>query len=228
MGVPVISDESGSVLLIGGLLVAAAAYLWLVVRAFRIRTGWGVAGVLIPPAGGLAFGLVHRRRAALPLFVALLGLAAAAAPIAATRLIAPALDLGERNKIVDGERHLTLTGWGKTDYAVLAGFQDVVVLQMANPDVTDATLAHVVPLAKVKELDLNDSRITDAGLATLAALPALESLRVARTGVSADGLAKTALTWPKLRQLDVTGLDVPAKVLRDWKNADPANRAYVK
>lgn len=223
-----ISDELGSVLLAAGLAGAAAGYLWLIVRAFRTRTGWGVASLLLPPVGGLAYGLAHRKRAAVPLLVTLLGLIAAAAPIAAVRLVAPALDLGERNKLVAGERHLTLTGWGKADYAVLATYPDAVVLQMANPDVTDATLARVVPLTRLKELDLNDTKITDAGLATLAALPALEALRVARTGVTADGLAATALTWPKLKKLDATGLDVPAKVLWDWKNADPANRSYLK
>jgi hypothetical protein len=99
---------------------------------------------------------------------------------------------------------------------------------MANRDVSDDTLNHVLPLIQLKELDLNDTQISDAGLEKLAALPNLESLRIARTAVTPEGLARTALSWPKLRQLDVTGLNVPARILREWKNEDPVHRSYVQ
>ena len=42
--------------------------------------------------------------------------------------------------MVDGQQHLTLTGSDRKDYSVLKLKQDVAVLQMANPDVTDQSL----------------------------------------------------------------------------------------
>ncbi len=50
------------------------------------------------------------------------------------------LDLGAPREVVDGQRHLTLTGWDRKDYSILKLKPDVVVLQMANPDVTDQSL----------------------------------------------------------------------------------------
>jgi hypothetical protein len=56
-------------------------------------------------------------------------------------------------------------------------------------------------LPKLKELTLNDSSVTDAGLAKLAQLPRLESLRIARTQVTADGVrAFLAAPPPRRRQ----------------------------
>lgn len=219
----------GLILIAVGILIVCLGHLWLTVRAFRTQTGWGFAVLVLVPFGGLAYLFSHFRQAVWPLAVIVLGSVVAIVPIAVVRLVEPRIDLGERNKMVNGERHLTLTGWDKTDYGLLAQYSDVVVLQMANADVTDLTLEHVRKLKGIKELDLNDTKITDVGLPALADLPNLEALRIARTGVTAEGLTKHVLTLPKLKELDVSGIpSVPPKTLRDWKNVDPMNRKYVK
>jgi hypothetical protein len=130
---------------------------------------------------------------------------------------------------VGGERRGTLTGATETDLvANLKTDQGRAVLQLANrPDVTDDALKLLADFPDLRELDLNDTPVTDAGLAVLATLPKLESLRIARTKATPDGVAKHVLGNPRLKQIDVTGLGVPGKALREWKAADPAGRKYV-
>ena len=72
--------------------------------------------------------------------------------------------------------------------------QEVTVLQLANPDVTDATLESLRDMKVLRELDLNGSQITDAGLEILKGLPALASLRIARTKITDKGFAGRFLT----------------------------------
>ena len=98
----------------------------------------------------------------MPLVLVVLGLLVAATPAVYT-LFVP-LDLGPREKLVDGERHLTLTGSDRKDYSVLKLKPDVVVLQMANPDVTDQSLESLKEMKALQELDLNGTQVTDAGL----------------------------------------------------------------
>ena len=74
------------------------------------------------------------------------------------------VDLGPRDKNVDGERHVTLTGWDRGDYSVLRLMPDVSVLQMANADVTDDVLEGLRGMKNLHELDLNGTQVTDAGL----------------------------------------------------------------
>ena len=81
------------------------------------------------------------------------------------------LDLGPREKLVNGEQHLTLTGWDRKDYSILRHKPDTVVLQMANPDVTDQTLEPLKEMKALQELDLNGTQVTDAGLVVLKDLP---------------------------------------------------------
>ena len=136
---------------LAGLAVIAVGCLGLVFRAFR-----------------------HWRKGLLPLGLIGLGLVITGFP-PAYRLLVP-IDLGPREKIVDGERHITLTGWDRKDYAFLGSKHDVVVLQMANPDVTDQTLEHLRGMSALKELDLNNTQVTDAGLKVLKDLPALSDV----------------------------------------------------
>ena len=102
------------------------------------------------------------------------------------------IDLGPREKIVDGQRHITLTGWDRKDYGFLGSKRDVVVLQMANPDVTDQTLEHLKGMNRLKELDLNNTQVTDAGLKVLSDLPALATLRLKNTKVTDQGFQDVA------------------------------------
>ncbi len=130
---------------------------------------------------------------------------------------------------VNGERRGTLTGATETDlFADLKQDQGRAVLQLANrPDVTDDALKLLAGFPELRELDLNDTPITDAGLEFLATLPKLDSLRIARTKVTPDGVAKHVLGSQRLKAIDVTGLGVPGKALREWKAADPMSRKYV-
>ena len=135
-----------------GLVVILVGCLGLIFRAFR-----------------------HWRKGLLPLGLIGLGLVITGFP-PAYRLLVP-IDLGPRERIVDGERHITLTGWDQKDYAFLGSKRDVVVLQMANPDVTDQTVERLRGMTALKELDINDSSVTDASLKVLRDLPALRALR---------------------------------------------------
>lgn len=202
-----------------GLLVVS--WIWFAVVAWRRRRAWGVAVALFPPAGLLfAVGRFHAARG--PLVLGLAGLLLAAAPPAVNRLLP--VDLGPRDVLVEGERHITLTGWNRHDYRLLEGATDVVVLQMANPDVTDETLALLAGMDRLRELDLNDSGVTDAGLARLAASTRLERLRIANTGITDAGFRAFLMPHPGLLELDLRGTSVSAETLSEWRKAKPGRR----
>lgn len=206
------SEQIGVIFVFGGLCAACAGLCWLVRR--------GVAAI---------WRKRNVRRFVAPALLVAGGLVVGAAPFAYQHLYLAIVGLGERERVIDGQRYLNLTGWDREGYRILAERPDVVVLEMGNPDVTDATLALLTDLPRLRELTLNDSAVTDNGLATLARLPALETLRLARTKITADGL-RTFLEVPppRLVQIDVSGLGIPATILREWKNAGPERiRRYV-
>jgi hypothetical protein len=193
----------GATLIFLGLLLAAAGLLWLVGRGLAVLLRRRAARQLLQPLLLLAAGLV-----------------VGAAPFAYQHAYLAIVGLGERERVIGGERALNLTGWDRHGYDILKARPDVAILEMGNEDVTDDTLAMLADLPKLRELTLNDSSITDAGLATLARLPRLESLRIARTQVTPDGVrAFLAEPPPRLRQIDVSGNDIPTSILRQWKNA---------
>jgi hypothetical protein len=68
-------------LLYSGLALTALAWLWLLVRAFRQTTWWGLSSLFLPPMA-LVFALRHAQRAIAPLVLMILGGALAAAPVA--------------------------------------------------------------------------------------------------------------------------------------------------
>jgi hypothetical protein len=221
------SETVGLAILVGGAAVIALGFLWLVRRAFGTSKWWGAGTLLLAPVG-LIYAATHRRRAIGPVLVMLLGGAVMASPIVINRVYQPPKEAITEE--TGGETRGTLTGASETDVvAYLKTHRDAAVLQMANrADVTDAVLLeHVAGMPNLRELDLNDTRVTDAGLAVLASLPKLEKLRIARTRATPNGVAKHALGHPTIIEIDVSGLTVPAKALRDWKNADPMRRKYV-
>jgi hypothetical protein len=217
------------VIVLGAILLFAGIF-WLIRNAWRLRKWLGVLTFLTAPLGGpLLFGLFRFRQNKGALVLVLIGLIVGAIPFAADRAWELVFGLGERERVIDGERYLTLTGWDQKDYlAVLAKKKDVVVLEMSNIDVTDKTLQDFAQLTKLKELTLNDTMVTDAGLELLKTLPALESLRLARTKITKEGIATfLADPPPKLLQIDVSGNSIPASALRKWKNVDSEHRRYV-
>jgi hypothetical protein len=223
---PQITEQTGFIILVVGLALLAIGYLWLMVRAFRTGFWWGLAALLLAPLGGLVYAVVHRRRALGPVLVMLLGGLVAASPIAINRLVPTKQD--ELKNLTTGETDLTITGLGGYDYASLRTKTDLTVLQMANPDVTDADVEHLRALTNLKRLDLSDTSITDKSISVLASLPTLEDVKLARTKLTDDGVKKLLAEAKRLRAIDLRGTDVKTATLRDWKNADKDNRSYLK
>ncbi|RLS40347.1 MAG: hypothetical protein DWH82_03450 [Planctomycetota bacterium] len=214
-------------ILIGGIVLSLAALVWLAVRAFRVRRAWGFSCLFFPPAL-LPFALFHRRKAIGPLLLLAFGVITTGATLGVNRFIVANLSLGLREAIVDGEGHITLTGWDQDDYSVLKNRRTVVVLQMANADVTDETLEMLAGMANLRELDLNDTRITDAGLETLAQLPALAILRLRGTAVTDAGFTHSLKDKVSLLEIDARNTQIASRTLRDWKAENKDQRKFLK
>jgi hypothetical protein len=209
-----------------GALLGVVGFVWLVVRAFRQRVLWGLALVLFPPAG-LLFVWRHYRAAVGPVRLLLLAAVVAAAPYAVSYYERHFVPLQPYEQVVDGQLRITLTGLKDFDYATLRQKPQTVVLQMANPDVDDGVLENLKGMDRLEELDLNGSQITDEGLAVVAALPNLKTLRIARTKVTDEGFRSHLLSKESLVHLDLTGTEVKGKTKREWKKQKPEEREYV-
>jgi hypothetical protein len=219
-------EEYAFFVLVAGLVVGIAGWVWLMIVAFKVDKPWGY-GVLLPilPAV-VVFVLAHFRRARAPLALLLFAGMLLGAPYAANYYNEKFMRLGPREKIVNGESHFTLTGWDGSDYSFLESKRGTVVLQMANPNVTDETLNYLRGMDRLRELDLNDTQVTDEGLAVVAELPRLEQLRLARTNITDAGFQKYLGAKESLLKVDLTGTDVKGKTKRDWKKAK-ADREYL-
>jgi Leucine Rich repeat len=215
----------GISLLAVGLVLAAVGAVWLLVLAFRESYGWGF-GLLVFPPLGLVYLFRSPRRTVVPIVLMILASLFLAAPFALNALdrLRP---LEAYRSVVDGEKHLTLTGWSESDYALLDGETETVVLQMANADVTDDTLRHLKGMDRLRELDLNGTQVTDRGLDALKGLGRLEELRLSRTAVTDAGVRAFLGAMPALKKIDLRGTTVAAATLRKWKNAGEG-RAYLK
>ncbi len=189
-------------LVVAGLLLIGIAVLWLLVGLFR-----------------------SPKRIQWPMLMGLLGLAVVLTPMAYTHL--SAIDLGDRERVVDGELHLTLTGWDKKSYQFLQFKPKTVRLYMANADVTDETLDFLQGMAMLKVLDLNDSQVSDTGLEKLHPLVSLEELRLRGTKVTNQGVEELLEQLPHLKRIDVRQTDVTQDILETWKAA-VAGRRFMK
>jgi hypothetical protein len=203
-------------------LLAGATAILIYIK----REESGVA--LLITLGSVAFALVVVLFVSLknwplsrwPLRLFLVGILLGATPFAYTHLIEPIIFHYFRPPYiaeVNGEIHVTLTGIPNYDYAKLTRFQDAVVLQMANPDVTDETLKLLSGFKLLKELDLNDTTVTDAGLAELRKCPRLESVRLKNTKITDTGFRAHLLDLDSLKEVDVRQTPVKSKTLRDWR-----------
>ena len=201
-------ERIGSISIIVGTVLGVIALWWLIERLVRIFLTRG------------PWKLLQRPALLLLVSVLLTGL-----PIAINVAMSRLTTLGPLDKIVAGERHLTLTGWDRHDYSVIATRPDTVVLQMANADVTDETLKWLVDLKQLRELDLNNSQVTDAGLTVIAQLPNLRDLRLARTKITDEGFRQHLLEKKELLNLELTGTTVASKTVREWKAAVPDRKA---
>jgi len=224
-----VSEVVGVMLLLVGLILVLWALGWLTVLSWRARgLLFALLVIFFTPVAQIAYGLIHFRTARRPIVLLLAGMCVGAVPFAYSHGFELIFGLGERERIIDGERHLVLTGWDRPDYSILQIRSDTVVLELANANVTDATLELLLPFKRLKELTLNDSAVTDAGLNTLRQLPALQRLRLARTKITAEGLKDFLAAAPKeLIEIDVSGNSIPTSILRKWKNLDSEHRRYV-
>jgi hypothetical protein len=182
--------------------------------------------VVFPPAA-LLFIWRHFRRAAAPVCLLVLAGLVVSAPYAVSYYKSHFVPLKPYEQIVNGELRITLTGLKDFDYTTLKEKPQTVVLQMANPDVDDHVLENLKGMVNLGELDLNGTQITDQGLAILAALPQLKTLRLARTKISDEGFRLHLFASPSLVHLDLTGTQVKGKTKRDWKKQKPEVREYV-
>ena len=212
--------------ILAGLAIGAIGWVWLTFRAFHVRSGWGWALVLFPPAA-IVFVAQHFFAARAPARLLLTAAMVVALPFALSYYERHFLPLEPFEQLVDGQLRITLTGLEKFDYAKLRQKPTVVVLQMANSDVTDQTLEHLRGLERLSELDLNGTQVTDQGLATVAALPKLTTLRLARTPITDEGFRQHLMPKDSLKKLDLTGVEVKSKTKREWKNLQSEVREYV-
>ncbi len=218
-------EQIGALLLATGLVCLAVAAVWVWVIAWRVHWKWGLGITLFAPAV-LLFIPRNYARVRTPVWLMLLAAVLIVVPFGVNAVV-QRVDLGPREKLVDGEVHITLTGWDQKDYSLLRGKPNVVVLQMANADVTDETLAHLRNLKRLKEVDLNDTRITDQGLAILKELPGLATLRLRATKITDAGFQAHLQEKESLMELDVRETEIASKTMRQWKNAREG-RKYLK
>ncbi len=220
-------EKYGVVVLGLGAVLGLVAVLWLIVRAFRVHFAWGLVCLLFPPAV-ILFCVFHFRRAARPLILLSVAALLMGGTLGLSYLLSRYASLGPREKLVDGELHLTLTGWDRSDYALLQTKPETVVLQMANPDVTDETLQYLKGMSRLRELDLNESQITDAGLPLLSQLPALQILRLRQTRITDQAFREHLGGKKSLLELDLRQTEVASKTLRAWKAENKEQRKYLR
>lgn len=211
-------------MLVAGIVIGGLGHFWLLLRAFGVSMGWGLFVLFVPPAS-LLFLFAHWPKARKPFAVVGLGAALMAAPYGVNAYFEHFVDLGPREKIVDGELHITLTGWDQSDYSLLKYRPKTRVLQMANADVSDATLEYLKSMPRLEELDLNDTQITDEGLKLLATFPELAILRLRGTKITEDGFRSHLLDKESLRELDLRKTPVSRPTVKEWREKQEGRKA---
>lgn len=85
---------------------------------------------------------------------------------------------------------LSKTALDGSGFDALAKLDDLASLDISHCEIRDEGLTRLAPLRNLMSLDLNgNENLGDTGLATLANMPFLRSLAVARTGITSAGLA---------------------------------------
>jgi hypothetical protein len=183
----------------------------------------GLAILVVGCVGLLFRAFRHWRKGLGPLALIGLGLMITAVP-PVYQLVVP-IDLGPRERVVNGRRVITLTGWDRKDYSFLGSKRDVAVLQMANPDVTDQTVQRLAGMDRLEDLDLDNTQVTDAGLKILKSLPALATLRLKQTRITDQGFRESLADKASLMRLDLTGTQVSRESVEAWREAKPGRQA---
>jgi hypothetical protein len=196
-----------------------------------LATGGGILFIGLIWLLVVAFKTGFFLKALLPVLVILIGAGTALFIPVWNRLHPPPADTkgaGEQKKTQEGvvEERLTLTGAKREEYAKLVG-RRFAVIQWANADVTDDDAATLADQTELREVKLNDAQVTDATLERLMKLPKLDKLYIARTKITPDAVVRLVFDNPasKVDEIDIGGLNVPGKAVRDWKNADKTRKA---
>lgn len=85
-----------------------------------------------------------------------------------------------------------------SDLAALRHLADVVdVVGLENTAVTNKGLAHLLPLKILDNVDLTNTGVSDTGLDVLATIRTLEFIHIEGTKVSAEGVRKLQAALPE-------------------------------
>ena len=95
---------------------------------------------------------------------------------------------------------------------------NLVELDLSDVDMTDAGLAHLSGLTKLRRLNLQSANVTDAGVDVLKNPAGARELSLYRTKVSNAGLAKLSLL-KNLRSLDLRYSRVTSSGVRDRRRS---------
>ncbi len=99
--------------------------------------------------------------------------------------------------------------------AHMDGLTRLKELDLSGTDITDAGLVHLRRMASLQELNLSDTLITDAGLFYLRGLTNLQTLKLRNTKVSETGVMHLkTLTNLQLLDCSETNVDFVAQELR--------------
>jgi len=92
---------------------------------------------------------------------------------------------------------------------------NIAILVLTGAEVSDASLKAIGEMPRLKMLSLDDTRITDESLSTIARIaPNLTMLSLSRTAIQGENLGALSRV-EELNSLSLDGLDIPDEQLRD-------------
>jgi internalin A len=109
------------------------------------------------------------------------------------------LDLSDRQKS-------RLSPISTTGVAQLDGLKNLTYIGLAGANVDDSIVPHLLKHA-LQNLELSDTKLTDAGLAQLTSLTGLRSIEINNTAVTGAGLASLK-SFPGLKFLELAGTQI--------------------
>ena len=101
-----------------------------------------------------------------------------------------------------------------------AWMNQVLEVNLHDSDASDSTLALLVAMTGLEEIDVDGTKVTDVGIATLSRIASLQTISLARTEVSDTGLERLA-QLKGLRLLYVARTNVTDEGVSQLKRALP-------
>ncbi|MDB5388321.1 MAG: hypothetical protein JWM11_3967 [Planctomycetaceae bacterium] len=113
-----------------------------------------------------------------------------------------------------------------SDLELLKPLTDLEILELQSTKITDAGLAHLQGLKGLRELDLYDCQhISDKGLESLQSLPKLSKLELSKTPLS-DAAVDRLLMMKQLAQLSVNNTPLSADAGKKLRDGLPKCKVY--